>query len=189
MAQKPTFLTGKLVVAMPSIGDPRFDRAVIFMCDHSAKGAMGLMVNKPADALDFAELLDQLDIEVEAPHASPPIYFGGPVENGRGFVLHTGDYASDGATMEVEGGFGMTASQDILRDIAKGEGPRAALLALGYAGWGPGQLEAEFQANGWLSCDADEAIVFATDPSARWSAALARIGIDPRLLSGEGGRA
>ncbi|MSU88565.1 YqgE/AlgH family protein [Rhodobacteraceae bacterium 2CG4] len=189
MDDAPAFLEGKLLVAMPGMGDLRFERAVIFMCAHSAEGAMGLMVNKQADELTFAELLEQLDIPVRRGAQGPLVYFGGPVEHGRGFVLHSGEYALEGATMQVDGGFGMTATLDILRDISEGQGPRAALLALGYAGWGPGQLEQEFQANGWLTCDADEALVFNTRPEDRWAAAMERIGIDPRLLSGEGGRA
>lgn len=183
------FLEGKLLVAMPGIGDPRFSRAVIFLCAHSDDGAMGLIVNKRAQELTFAELLEQLEIPVETREDTPPIHFGGPVEHGRGFVLHTTDYAVEGSTMTIEGGFAMTATLEILRDIAQGRGPRAALLALGYAGWGPGQLEQEIQANGWLSCDTDEALLFGTAPENRWAAAMERIGIDPRLLSAEGGRA
>jgi len=189
MEEKPAFLEGKLLVAMPGMGDLRFDRAVIFMCAHSPEGAMGLMVNKRADELTFPELLEQLEIPVPRGNKGPHVYFGGPVEHGRGFVLHSGEYSVEGATMDVEGGFGMTATLDVLRDIAEGHGPRASLLALGYAGWGPGQLEQEFQANGWLTCDADEALVFGTRAEDRWAAAMERIGIDPRLLSAEGGRA
>ncbi len=189
MEEQPHFLEGQVLVAMPGMGDPRFARSVVFICSHSAEGAMGLIINKPAQELDFSDLLNQLQIPVESEHASPPVYFGGPVEHGRGFVLHTADYSCEGATLEVEGGFGMTATLDILRDMARGKGPRGALLALGYAGWAPGQLETEFQANGWLACDADEALLFGTAPEARWAAALERIGIDPRLLSSEGGNA
>ncbi|NNU79685.1 YqgE/AlgH family protein [Halovulum dunhuangense] len=183
------FLEGKLLVAMPGMGDPRFDRSVIFMCAHSSEGAMGLMINKRAEELTFRELLDQLDIPVAHPVQTPTVYFGGPVEHGRGFVLHSADYSTTGSTMSVRNSFGVTATLSILRDIAEGRGPRAALLTLGYAGWAPGQLEQEIQANGWLTCDADEAIVFDTAPEKRWAAALSRIGIDPRLLSAEGGRA
>jgi len=183
------FLDGKMLVAMPSMGDPRFERSLIYMCAHSDDGAMGLIVNKPAHELTFPDLLKQLDIETSDRKSSPPIYVGGPVEHGRGFVLHSGDYNAEGSTMRVTDGFGMTATIDILKDIALGQGPRHALLALGYAGWGPGQLEDELRMNGWLICDADEALIFATDPAKRWDAALAQIGIDPRLLSSEGGSA
>jgi putative transcriptional regulator len=189
MSDEPEFLEGKTLVAMPGMGDPRFDHSVVFMCAHSPEGAMGLIINKPAEDLSFRDLLEHLDIEVERPQASPRVFFGGPVEHGRGFVLHTSDYSSEGATMPVEGGFGMTATMDILRDIAGGTGPRASLLALGYAGWAPGQLEQEIQANGWLIADATEALLFGLRPEERWAAALNTLGIDPRLLSAEGGRA
>ncbi len=183
------FLNGKVLVAMPGMGDPRFERSVVYMCAHSSDGAMGLIVNKPASDLTFDELLSQLGIDTDAPDRAPQIYMGGPVENGRGFVLHSGEYALEGSTMQVDNGFGMTATVDILRDIAQGKGPDEALLALGYAGWGPGQLEGELRSHGWLTVDADAALVFDTDPEVRWEAALARLGIDPRLLSAEGGQA
>lgn len=189
MTTDAQFLEGKALVAMPGMGDPRFERSVVFMCAHSAEGAMGLIVNKPAEDLSFRQLLEQLEITVEQPQASPLVFFGGPVEHGRGFVLHTSDYSSEGATMPVEGGLGMTATMEILRDIASGTGPRASLLTLGYAAWSPGQLEGEIQQNGWLVTDADEALLFGHKPQARWEAALASIGIDPRVLSAEGGRA
>lgn len=189
MESKPEFLNGKMLIAMPGMGDPRFERAVIYLCAHSPDGAMGLMINKPARELSFRDLLKQLGIETGKGPASPPIFFGGPVEHGRGFVLHTGDYNAEGSTMEVDNGFGMTATVDILRDIATGHGPRAALLALGYSGWGPGQLEGELRANGWLAVDADEELIFETAPGQRWEKALGRLGIDPRLLSASGGRA
>lgn len=183
------FLTGKLLIAMPGMGDLRFERAVIFMCAHSADGAMGLMINKPAPDLRFADLLDQLEIDRSPLAQDTQIFFGGPVEHGRGFVLHTRDYTVPDSTMAVTPGLGMTATLDVLRDLADGTGPREALLALGYSGWGPGQLEGELQANGWLTCDADEEIIFETSTGRRWTEALARIGIDPRLLSADGGRA
>ena len=188
MSNEAEFLTGKLLVAMPGMGDPRFAKAVIFMCEHSSGGAMGLMVNKPAPELRFGDLLRQLKIEANA-KAGTQIYFGGPVEHGRGFVLHSSDYDLAESTMNVTSCFGMTATVDVLRDIAEGTGPQKALLALGYSGWAPGQLEGELQANGWLTCDADEALIFATEPGQRWDAAMKKIGIDPRLLSAEGGRA
>lgn len=182
-------LTGKLLVAMPGMGDPRFEHSVVFLCAHSSDGAMGLIVNKPAPELQFADLLEQLDIPSGPAGQDIRVHFGGPVEHGRGFVLHSADYEGSGGTLKVDARFGMTATLDILQDIAQGDGPASSLLALGYAGWGPGQLESELQANGWLTCDADEKLIFFTDPEERWAAALDRLGIDPRLLSAEGGRA
>ena len=181
--------SGQLLVAMPGMGDPRFEHAVIFMCAHSEEGAMGLIVNKPSQDLSFADLIEQLSIEMEGEAAGTPIHFGGPVEHGRGFVLHTADYASDQSTLEVEGGFGMTATLDVLEDIAKGEGPEAAILALGYSGWGPGQLEGEIQQNGWLLCKATSSIVFDVPNGSKWAAALKTLGVDPLTLSATAGRA
>ncbi len=189
MAEAVRYLTGQLLVAMPGMSDPRFSHGVIFICAHSDEGAMGLMVNKPAADLKVADLLGQLGIEAEGPRIEMPVFNGGPVEHARGFVLHSRDYSLDDATMDVEGGYGMTATLDILQDIAKGRGPRAALMALGYSGWGPGQLENEIQRNGWLTCPADDELVFGADARSKWEAALGRLGIDPRLLSGGGGRA
>jgi putative transcriptional regulator len=189
MDQTPAFLDGKLLVAMPGMGDIRFERAVIFICAHSSDGAMGLIINKPAPDLRFADLLEQLDIDADAGQSAIRVHFGGPVEHGRGFVLHSADYRAGDATMEVTGEFGMTATIDILRDIAVGRGPERSLLALGYAGWGPGQLEFEIQANGWLTCEASADLVFGNRDGGKWEAALASLGIDPRMLSAEGGRA
>ncbi|MEM8871911.1 MAG: YqgE/AlgH family protein [Pseudomonadota bacterium] len=189
MNDDASFLEGQLLIAMPGMGDRRFDRSVVFVCSHSEEGAMGLIINKPVRELSFAELLTQLDIEVDASDSDRPVFFGGPVEHGRGFVLHSNDYQSEGATMSVDGGFGMTATLDVLRDLANGKGPRSALLALGYAGWSSGQLESEIRANGWLAAPADDRLVFDTPPDDAWTVAMQRIGIDPRLLSGDGGRA
>lgn len=182
-------LEGKLLIAMPAMGDPRFERSVIFMCSHSAEGAMGIIVNKPAPELRFKDLLDQLKIKGRDETALTRVYFGGPVEHGRGFVLHA--FASSGfePTLKVDDVFGMTATLDILEDIAAGTGPTQSLLALGYAGWGPGQLESEIQENGWLTCDASPELVFSTKDDAKWEAALHSLGIDPRFLSAEGGSA
>lgn len=190
MEQEAEFLTGKLLVAMPGMGDPRFDKAVIFMCAHSSDGAMGLVVNKPAPELQLTDLLEQLEINTDAKvKPGTDIYVGGPVEHGRGFVLHSSDYELPDSTMTVTDRIGMTATVDVLRDIAEGVGPRKTLLALGYSGWAPGQLERELQANGWLICDADETILFANKPDTRWKATMDKLGIDPRVLSAEGGRA
>lgn len=180
-------LTGKLLIAMPGMGDPRFEHAVVFICAHSDEGAMGLIVNKPAD-VRFSELLEQLDIE--GPEgADTQVHFGGPVENGRGFVLHSDDYMSNISTLTVGGGFGMTATLDILEDIAAGRGPVRLIMALGYAGWGPGQLEAEIRQNGWLTCDADARLVFGASDGTKWAGALKMLGVDAVALSSTAGRA
>ncbi len=183
------FLVGQLLVAMPGMGDPRFERAVIFMCAHSAEGAMGIIVNKPTPELRFAALLRQLEIEPPGDIGSTPVHFGGPVEHGRGFVLHSADYATESGSMSVSPEFSMTATLDVLQDMAKGTGPHRAILALGYSGWGPGQLEDEIRANGWLVAPADPEIVFGEPDPEKWQAALQSLKIDPRLLSGGGGRA
>ena len=184
-----SYLDGQLLVAMPGMGDPRFERTVIFVCVHSERGAMGLIINRPANDLSFADLMDQLDIRGSARVPDSKVHFGGPVENVRGFVLHSADYGDPESTMKVSDQFGMTASLDILKDIAGGKGPANAILALGYSGWGPGQLENEIKANGWLTCAANADIVFDKKDNDKWTAALHSIGIDPRLLSKEGGRA
>lgn len=182
-------LAGKLLIAMPGMGDPRFERSVVFLCAYSDEGAMGLIVNKTVPDVSLDDVLEQLDIGRGTGSAGVGVHFGGPVEGGRGFVLHSGDYQGSGGTLSVDSSFGMTATKDILVDIARGAGPRQALTALGYAGWGPGQLEGELQQNAWLAVDADAAIVFDRDNSTKWSRALKKLGIDPLLLSSEGGRA
>jgi putative transcriptional regulator len=182
-------LAGKLLIAMPGMGDPRFAKSVILICAHSPDGAMGLVVNRPVPDLSFASLLDQLNIPVAPTGRDIRVHLGGPVERGRGFVLHSPDYRTDQATMTVPGGFGMTATQDVLAALARGQGPEAALLALGYSGWGPGQLEAEIGRNDWLTSEAPADLVFSADDAAKWRGALKRMGIDPITLSGTAGRA
>ncbi len=182
-------LSGKLLIAMPGMGDPRFEKAVIYMCAHSSDGAMGLIVNKPAPGIRMDDLLDQLSIPRGRGSEGVIVHFGGPVEHGRGFVLHSADYATESSTLKVDERFGMTATLDILQDMAQGTGPDKRILALGYSGWGPGQLEDEINRNGWLTCDAVPEIVFAEDDNAKWVAALKSLGIDPLLLSAEAGRA
>ena len=182
-------LTGTLLVAMPHMLDPRFARSVVYLCAHSeADGTMGLVINKVLGGLTMGELFAQLDIAPGGPFTSRPVHFGGPVETGRGFVLHTADYRDEG-TLLVADNLAVTATLDILRAIGKGKGPRQSLLALGYAGWGPGQLDAEIQANGWLSVAADADLVFDPDLERKWSRALDRLGIDLSMLSGEAGHA
>lgn len=182
------FLEGKLLIAMPGMADERFAQTVIYMCAHSSKGAMGIVINKPIPGLSFAELMKQLQIDTPVV-GELPILYGGPVETGRGFVLHSGDYEGSDSTLPVSEDISLTATLDILRAIAEGRGPKQALFALGYAGWGAGQVENEFQFNGWLHCQADPAIVFGTDPHAKWSTALARLGIGPSGLVSDAGRA
>jgi len=182
-------LIGKLLIDMPGMGDSRFGRAVVYVCAHSPKGAMGLIINKPTPDLKFGDLLEQLGISTVTSGVENPLYFGGPVETGRGFVLHSSDYGLAESTLPVSDDFAMTATRDILQDIARGQGPKQAMLALGYSGWGPGQLEAELQQNGWLISEATPQIVFDSDSSRKWNAALATLGIDPMMLSAEGGRA
>ena len=181
-------LTGKLLIAMPFLSDPRFTHAVIYVCGHDAQGAMGLMVNKGLPAVSFEELLAQMNVDVSTVASTVPVHYGGPVEVGRGFVLHSSDYAAE-STVLIENGFAMTATLDILRAIAVNEGPRDILLALGYVGWGAGQLEHEIQENGWLTIEADSALIFDQDLEAKWRQALATLGIDPAVLSLEIGHA
>jgi len=183
-------LQGRLLIAMPSMQDSRFAHTVVYMCSHGEDGAMGLVINRPADHITFDDLLDQLSIDVSgAAHAHVPVHMGGPVATSRGFVLHSAEYSGSGATVWVGDGVGLTATTDVLRAIADGKGPRDKLLVLGYAGWGPDQLENEIKANGWLVCDAQPELVFAPDANDKWSQALATLGVDPSLLSGEAGHA
>ena len=184
-----TDLTGKLLIASPGMTDPRFANAVIFMCAHSEDGAMGLIVNMPAPEIKIESLLAQLDVPVTGEVRETMIHFGGPVETGRGFVLHSQDYLSEQGTMTVGSDFAMTASVEILQSLAHGKGPTRALLMLGYSGWGPGQLESEIVQNGWLVTEADPGIVFRDDGADKWAEALRFAGIDPRMLSAVGGSA
>ena len=184
-------LAGQILIAMPGMADPRFERSVVLVCAHSAEGAMGLIVNKPLAELSFSGLLEQLKIPVAASGRDIRVHFGGPVERGRGFVLHSPDWERGGAegTMQVPGGREMTATINVLEALAKGGGPGKALLALGYSGWGPGQLEAEIARNDWLTSEAAEGLVFGADDRVKWSAALRGMGIDPLTLSAAAGRA
>jgi putative transcriptional regulator len=182
-------LCGKLLVAMPGLGDPRFEHAVILVCAHSDDGAMGLIVNKLVPDLSFGSLLDQLSIPRAPMGRDIRVHFGGPVERGRGFVLHSRDYHGGPATMMIEGGYGMTATLDVLEAMARGAGPSQALLALGYAGWSPGQLETEIARNDWLTVESAPGLIFSDDNGGKWSGALRSMGIDPLTLSAVAGRA
>ncbi len=194
--KKSSFLDGQMLIAMPGMSDPRFDRSVIFMCAHSDNGAMGIIVNKRAPMISFSELLERLDIMPQESRIRLPddvqsmlVQFGGPVEPGRGFVLHTSDYFSADTSLPIDERVALTATLDILRAIAGGQGPRRSLLALGYAGWAPGQLEDEIQRNGWLSCAADEELLFGSDLDSKYVGALHKIGVDPAMLSSQAGHA
>jgi putative transcriptional regulator len=181
-------LSGQLLVAMPQMSDPRFARTVVYLCAHSSDGAMGLVVNRLIDSLTFSSLLSQLGVEAEGEPADMPVHFGGPVESSRGFVLHSADYLQD-STLVIDDEIALTATVDVLKAIARGDGPRHRVLALGYAGWAPGQLDAEIQANGWLLVPADVDLVFGAENDAKWERAIAKIGIDLSLLSSEAGHA
>jgi putative transcriptional regulator len=191
----PGYLDGQVLVAMPTIQDDRFARTVIYMCAHSSEGAMGIVINKPAPNVQFRDLLEQLDVipknsDGEAIWVAPvQVLKGGPVETQRGFVLHSADFFIQDSTLSIDEGICLTATLDILKAIARGEGPNSAILALGYAGWAPGQLESEIQANGWLSCAADAELVFGTLPESKYATALRKIGIDPAKLSSDAGHA
>ena len=182
------FLDGQILIAMPGMQDPRFFKSVVYICAHSTEGAMGLIVNKRADDLVWEDLFKKLDIPIGGAGAPNPVHYGGPVETGRGFVLHSSDYHATDATLNVDGVTSMTATLDVLQALGMGTGPDRAIVALGYSGWAPGQLESELQRNGWLLCDPDEKLLFGTDDEAKWDLALAKLGIDPTLL-GAGGHA
>ncbi|HVT25153.1 MAG TPA: YqgE/AlgH family protein [Rhizomicrobium sp.] len=184
-----SFLEGKLLIALPGMPDPRFEKSVIFICAHSGEGAMGLIINKPVEGLSFREMMEKLNIGVTSDTPDQPILFGGPVQTGRGFVLHSGEFESQDSTMPVTDDISLTATLDILRAIASGQGPEKSLFALGYAGWDSGQIEDEIRANGWVHCDADNAIIFDDALDDKWSRALKKLGIDMSGLSAHAGRA
>jgi putative transcriptional regulator len=181
-------LTGQLLIAMPQMEDPRFEHSVVYLFSHSEEeGAMGIIINKTIEGLTEGELFAHLKIEAAAV-SMQPVHFGGPVDGELGFVLHSPEYREEG-TVGIGDDFALTTSFDVLKAMSKGEGPRRRLLALGYAGWGPGQLDAEIQANGWLVVAADTDLVFADDDGAKWRRALAKLGVKPEMLSGGAGRA
>jgi|SRR3954470_12558473 len=184
----PNYLTGQLLIAMPAMADPRFTRSVLYICAHNADGAMGLVVNRLFGSITFPDLLEQLGIETGGHLSNMRVHFGGPVESGRGFVLHSTDFVREG-TMVVNDAVALTATIDILRAIADGRGPRHSMLALGYAGWGPGQLDAEIQANGWLNAPADEALLYDRNLDTKWERAIAKLGVSLSMLSAEAGHA
>jgi putative transcriptional regulator len=191
------YLEGQLLIAMPIMTDKRFARSVIYMCAHSPEGAMGLIINQRASHISFRELLKQLGIgpgkgegiELDLDLADMAVHVGGPVETGRGFVLHSSDYHAADSTLSIDDDVSLTATIDILRAIAGGKGPDKAILALGYAGWRAGQLESEIQANGWLHCPADPELLFDRDLELKYTRAMSKIGIDPSHLVSDAGHA
>ena len=188
MSEEANYLEGQLLIAMPGMADPRFERTVIYMCAHSTAGAMGLVINRLAEYITFSELLKQLGVDPSPGDSEIRVHFGGPVEMSRGLVLHSADYSQD-VTMMVDEQMALTASMDVLRAIAAGEGPSRSLLALGYAGWAPGQLESEIRANGWLNVPADLDFVFDGDLDMKWRRSIEMIGVDVSRLTGEAGHA
>lgn len=190
-----TSLEGQLLIAMPSMSDKRFARSVIYMCAHSSRGAMGLIINQRADHISFTELLEHLQIATKPGRGrktaakGQSVLVGGPVEQARGFVLHSADYITETSTLAIDEGICLTATVDIVRAIARGIGPKRSLLALGYASWSPGQLESEIQANGWLNVAADPDVIFEPDLGLKYDLAMARLGINPAFLVSEAGHA
>lgn len=184
--ETPAFLNGQVLIAMPGMRDPRFHKTLIYLCVHSADGAMGLIVNKPAEMLKVGDLYERLDIDRAPGLPEETVHFGGPVETGRGFVLHSSDYHASASTKRVGEDVSMTATLEILHLMASGRGPTRRMVALGYTGWAPGQLEAELQDNGWLICRPDRELLFGAEHGEKWTRAMAKLGIDPRLLSAGG---
>jgi putative transcriptional regulator len=190
------YLDGQMLIAMPSMRDERFARTLIYICAHSSEGAMGIVVNQPAANINFADLLVQLEVIqdtdlIQLPRRAGAVQVlkGGPVEPGRGFVLHSSDFFIENSTLPIDDGICLTATLDVLKAIAKGDGPNSALLALGYAGWAPGQLETEIQENGWLHCSADPDLIFGGDLVHKYERALKKLGIHAGMLSSEAGHA
>ena len=186
--ESESYLTGQFLIAMPGMPDDRFQQTLIYVCAHGPEGAMGLVVNKLMESISFPDLLEQLEITVPPEGEGIEVLFGGPVETGRGFVLHSPDYVHD-ATMVVDDNVALTATIDVLKAIADGAGPRQSLLALGYAGWGPGQLDDEIKDNGWLCVDADTELLFNASVESKWQGAMKKLGIDPLMLSDSAGNA
>jgi putative transcriptional regulator len=190
------YLDGQVLIAMPGMEDERFARSVVYLCAHSSDGAMGIVVNQTMPTVTFPDLLVQLDIIGEGEQIRLPtrthrmhVHRGGPVETGRGFVLHTADFFIENSTLPIDDGVCLTATLEILKAIAEDRGPKQAMLALGYAGWAPGQLESEIQANGWLTCSADAALLFDAEVETKYDRALGKLGVSPARLSSEIGHA
>jgi len=183
------FLTGKLLIAMPGMADPRFEKSVIFVCSHSADGALGLIVNKPLEGLPFRDLMTQMDIPVSESTPRVPVMFGGPVETDRGYVLHSEDFSAEDATQTVAPGINLTATRDVLMAMATDHPPERFVLALGHSNWGAGQLESELAGNAWLVAEPDQAIIFGDAHEGKWTSAIRLLGIEPSQIMGDSGRA
>ena len=182
-------LTNQFLIAMPNMADPTFSGTVVYLCDHSERGALGLVINRPTD-IDLQALFNRIDLKLEIePLLHVPVYFGGPVQTERGFVLHDATESTYTSSMQVPGGLEMTTSKDVLEAVASGKGPQRFLLTLGHAGWGPGQLDGELQNNGWLHVAADEEILFDEELDSKWQRALGKLGVDLSMLSSESGHA
>jgi putative transcriptional regulator len=180
---------GKLLLATPKMADFRFERSVILICSHSSNGAMGIIVNKPTLDWKFEDILKQLKINTKLSRPSQDVFFGGPVEYGRGFIVHSDDYEVPEVTVHIKENYRLTANADILCDMANGKGPKSSLLALGYAGWAPGQLEDELLSDSWLMCDPDSNLIFSENSENKWSAALSKMGVSPSHLATFSGQA
>jgi putative transcriptional regulator len=184
----PRYFAGQFLVAMPSMGDPRFEKSVIYMCAHSEDGAMGLIVNQPLEELKFPDILEQMGIESTPECNRITVHCGGPLESARGFVLHSSDYQMDG-TMVVDEAVALSATTEVLKAIAYGTGPKKCLMALGYAGWGAGQLDEEIISNAWLNVPSDNELLWSFEDDAKWDRALGKLGISPAMLVGDAGHA
>ena len=183
------FFQGKLLLATPNMTDFRFEKSVVFLCSHTSDGAMGIIINKPVIDITFHDISKKMNLDVTNKSRCPDIYFGGPVEIARGFVLHSSDYNVPEVSLEIQKEFRLTSSLEIMKDIAKGEGPKESLFALGYAGWAAGQLEHEITLDSWLICNADNSLLFSMDATKKWSSALTKMGISPSHLAGVSGSA
>ena len=185
---KENDLTGQMLIAMPTMADPRFARTLVYLCAHNSDGAMGIVVNRAVEEISFAEMLEQLEISQLTPPEDILVQYGGPVETQRGFVLHSAEYIKEG-TMQVTDEVALSATLQVLRDIAGRQGPKHKLLALGYAGWGPGQLDSEIHENAWLTVEPDEELLFGTALDQKWAKAIRKLGVDPAMLTGAAGHA
>ncbi|MCA0177639.1 MAG: YqgE/AlgH family protein [Proteobacteria bacterium] len=185
----PTDFTNQFLIAMPGMADDQFAGTVVYVCEHTPQGALGLVVNKPID-INLANLFEKVDLPLDEPAlAAQPVYFGGPVQTERGFVLHEPRDDTFMSTLNVPGGLAMTTSKDVLEAMAAGQGPRRVLVTLGYCGWSAGQLEREIGHNGWLTVTAEPAVIFDLPPEARYQGALNLLGVDARMLSKDAGHA
>lgn len=181
-------LAGMMLVAMPGMSDERFAKSVVFLCSYNEQGAMGLIINQVKEDITFNRVIENMNLRANEDIGHIPVYYGGPVETGRGFVLHSTDYTHEHSLI-IDDRFALTATVEVLEAISLGKGPEQMIFALGYAGWSPGQLDQEIQASGWLLAPADDLVVFAMDDEAKWAGALAKLGVEPSSISSVAGRA